>query len=321
MTTILRSTPDNPIPDNHVAGFFDGAGGRKIRYAIFKTSTPVARGTVVLLQGRNESIEKYFETIAELNAAGLWVATFDWRGQAGSERLLPDARRGHVERFSDYERDLTTFLEQIVLPDTRLPFSIVAHSMGALVALSLAPLLSSRIDRLVVLAPFVGLGGQTIGERSIASMATAMRWLGLGRLPLHADKGNRPFENNVLTADRRRYARNLAMTEAYPELRLGPPSARWLTEAFRAMRRVARREHLTRITLPTIILAPTADRLVPHLTVEWLARNFRAAHMIPIDGARHELLHEADRYRAQAMAAILTFVIPEEDDKDEGEAA
>ncbi len=100
MTTILRSTPDNPIPDNHVAGFFDGAGGRKIRYAIFKTRTPVARGTVVLLQGRNELIEKYFETIAELNAAGLWVATFDWRGQAGSERLLPEAGRGHVERFS-----------------------------------------------------------------------------------------------------------------------------------------------------------------------------------------------------------------------------
>ncbi len=130
-----------------------------------------------------------------------------------------------------------------------------------------------------------------------------------------------PFENNVLTADRRRFARNLALTEAYPELRLGPPSARWLTEAFRAMRRVARREHLTRITLPTIILAPTADRLVPHVAVEWLARNFRAAHMIPIDGARHELLHEADRYRAQAMAAILAFVIPDKDDKDEGEAA
>ncbi|MBP1875063.1 Lysophospholipase L2 [Ensifer adhaerens] len=321
MTTILHSTPDNPIPDNPVAGFFDGAGGRKIRYAIFKTKTPIARGTVVLLQGRNESIEKYFETIAELNAAGLWVATFDWRGQAGSERLLPEPGRGHVEHFSDYERDLTTFLEQIVLPDTRLPFSIVAHSMGALVALSLAPMLSSRIDRLVVLAPFVGLGGQVIGERSIASMATVMRWLGLGRLPLHADKGNRPFENNVLTADRRRFARNLALTDAYPELRLGPPSARWLTEAFRAVRRVTRREHLTRITLPTIILAPTADRLVPHIAVEWLARNFRAAHMIPIDGARHELLHEADRYRAQAMAAILAFIIPDEDDEDEGEAA
>lgn len=317
MTAILHSTPDNPIPDDYVAGFFDGAGGRKIRYAIFRTKEPVARGTVVLLQGRNESIEKYFETIAEFTAAGLWVATFDWRGQAGSERLLPQAKRGYIDHFSNYERDLGIFLEQIVLPDTRLPFSIVAHSMGALVALSLAPMLASRIDRLVVLAPFVGLGGQALGARSIALAATVMRCIGLGALPAHPDKGNRPFENNVLTADRRRYLRNIALTDSHPELRLGPPTARWLSETFRAMRRVLRRTHLTRITVPTIILAPTADRLVPHLDVEWLARNFRAAQMITIDGARHELLHEADRYRAQAMAAILTFVIQNENDERE----
>ena len=60
--------------------------------------------------------------------------------------------------------------------------------------------------------------------------------------------------------------------------------------------------------MPTIVLAPTQDRLVPHLAVENLARNFRAGHMIPIDGARHELLQEADHYRAQAIAAIEAFI-------------
>ncbi|MQW88043.1 alpha/beta fold hydrolase [Sinorhizobium saheli] len=309
MTSILRSTPDNPIPGNPVTGFFDGVGNRKIRYAVFKSKAADTRGTVVLLQGRNESIEKYFETIGELMAAGFWVATFDWRGQGGSERLLPQPGRGHVERFADYERDLTTFLDEIVLPDTRLPFSIVAHSMGALVALSLAPLLATRIERMVLLAPFVGLGGQVIGEPGIVAIAAAMCRLGLGRLPVRADKEKHlPFQGNVLTTDSRRYARNLALTEACPELRIGPPTARWLTEAFRTIRRVIRREHLTRITVPTVILAPTAERLVPYLAVERMAGNFRAGHLIPIDGARHELLQEADRYRAQAMAAILAFL-------------
>lgn len=308
MTTILYTMPDNPIPGKYAAGFFDGVGNRKIRYAVFKTEASVARGTIVLLPGRNEAIEKYFETIADLTAAGFWVATFDWRGQGGSERLLRQSGRGHVAHFSDYERDLMIFLEQIVLPDTRLPFSIVAHSMGALVALSLAPMLASRIDRMVLLAPFVGLSGQAVGQRNIFAIATIMDGLGLGRLPLHGDKGNPPFPNNVLTADARRFARNQALTDAYPQLRVGPPTARWLRETFRAMRRVLRREHLTQVTVPTIILAPTADRLVPHLAVEYLARNFRAGHMIPIDGARHELLQEADRYRAQAMAAIFAFL-------------
>ena len=57
MTSMLHSTPDNPIPGNHTVGFFEGVGNRKLRYAIFKSDTPVAKGTVVLLQGRNESIE------------------------------------------------------------------------------------------------------------------------------------------------------------------------------------------------------------------------------------------------------------------------
>ncbi len=304
------------MPGDPVAGFFDGAGGRKIRYAVFKSKEPVIRGTIVLLQGRNESIEKYFETIGDLMAAGFWVATFDWRGQGGSERLSPRWTHGHVENFADYERDLTIFLDEIVLPDTRLPFSILAHSMGALVALSLAPLLASRIDRMVLLAPFVGLGGQAIGERGIAAIAAAMRWLGLGRLPLSADKGNRtPFNGNVLTADERRYARNLALIDTRPQLRVGPPTARWLSEAFATIRRVLQHDHLTRITIPAVILAPTADRLVPYLPVERLASNFRAGHLIPIDGARHELLQEADRYRAQAMAAILAF-LPGADTED-----
>ncbi len=297
------------MPGDPVVGFFDGAGNRKIRYAVFRSKAPVIRGTIVLLQGRNESIEKYFETIGDLVAAGFWVATFDWRGQGGSERLSPHWTHGHVEDFTDYERDLTIFLDEIVLPDTRLPFSIVAHSMGALVALSLAPMLASRIDRMVLLAPFVGLGGQAIGERGIGAIATAMRWIGLGRLPLSADKGNRtPFKGNVLTADERRYARNLALIDARPQLRVGPPTARWLSEAFKTIRRVLKHEHLTRITIPAVILAPTADKLVPYLPVERLASNFRAGHLIPIDGARHELLQEADRYRAQALAAILVFL-------------
>lgn len=308
MTPTLHATPDNPIPGTPLVGFFDGVGGKKIRYAIFKSQEQNARGTVVLLQGRNESIEKYAETIGELTARGLWVATFDWRGQAGSERLLKQRRRGHVRRFSDYEDDLAIFLERIVLPDTRLPFFMLAHSMGALVALAQAPLLASRIDRLAIAAPFMALGGQKIGQGLIGFLAAAFSACGLGSLPLMRDKGPLPFSQNLLTSDARRFARNRSLVAEHPELALGPPSARWLHETFKAIRRVSSPEHLTRIRVPTIVLAPTQDRLVPHLAVEALAGNFRAGHMIPIDGARHELFQEADYYRAQAIAAIEAFI-------------
>ena len=91
----LRASEDNPVPGNHTVGYFTGDRGKQLRYAIFRASRQVARGTVVLLHGRNECIEKYFETVSDLTAMGFWVATFDTRGQGGSERLLKKPGAGH----------------------------------------------------------------------------------------------------------------------------------------------------------------------------------------------------------------------------------
>ncbi|MGO7565283.1 alpha/beta fold hydrolase, partial [Rhizobium johnstonii] len=87
-----------------------------LSYAVFRSSGKIAKGTVVILHGRNEYIEKYLETIRDLTAKGLWVATFDMRGQGGSPRLLKSRNHGHIRRFVDYERDIDTLLEKVVLP-------------------------------------------------------------------------------------------------------------------------------------------------------------------------------------------------------------
>ena len=43
--------------------------------------------------------------------------------------------RGHVDSFYDYAADLDQFFEEVVLPDCRGPYYILAHSTGSLVAL------------------------------------------------------------------------------------------------------------------------------------------------------------------------------------------
>lgn len=315
MDSILYATADNPVPENHLAGFFEGRGGVKIRYAVFRSATREARGTVVLLQGRSECIEKYYETITDLTARGLWVATFDWRGQAGSGRLVSGSRAGHVARFADYEADLSLFLERIVLPDARLPFFIVAHSTGALVALSMAPELENRIERMVLASPFVALGGQSMSQRQIAVIARLASLMGLGKRTFRKGEPPLGFTDNVVTSDARRFARNMAIYAEHPELSIGWPTARWLNETLGAMTRVTHQDHLTRIRIPTLLLCATADALVPRKAVNDLARIFRAARLIEIDGARHELFQEADRFRAQALAAVEAF-IPGSDAED-----
>ncbi|MEM9105483.1 MAG: alpha/beta hydrolase [Pseudomonadota bacterium] len=306
---VIHDTPDNATPDNAMTGYFETRDRKKLRYAIFRSDVTRASGTVVLLQGRNETIEKYYETVRELTAAGLWVATFDWRGQGGSERLLKRSNVGHVRRFSDYENDLETFLENIVLPDARLPFFLVAHSMGGLVALSAAPRLANRVERMVVSAPFVGIVGDKWGVRFSRLMVKTLSRIGLGRVsPAGRKQSNLDFSSNELTSDRERFNRNRAIYDVCPQFILGGPTFRWLSECFRAIKRVQNPDHLASIRIPTLIMAAGADAVVPIKEVERLASHFRACELITIDHGKHELLQEADIYRVQAMAAIKAFL-------------
>ncbi len=309
MSTVLFDTPGNPVPPNHFSGFFRSFDGMKLRYAVFRSGSQVPRGTIVLLPGRNEPIEKYFETVRDLNALGLWVATFDWRGQGGSPRLLKSRRRGHLRRIRDFERDLDVFLEHIVLPDAKLPFFILAHSMGALVALKAAPRLGNRIERMALIAPFIGATGLGIPNgllRILANLATAfgMGWVQFSRDNLL----NRPFETNNLTSDPQRFARNQAIVRAHPELGIGPPTARWIASMIGAIDEVNTMDHLRKIEVPCLVIAPANDRIVPYAEMEALSRKFRAGKLLTIPGSEHEVLQERDVFREQALAAIAAFI-------------
>ena len=85
----LVDIPEDPVPPGAKADWYVGAGGAKLRAALF-TPRGRPRGTVVLSGGRSEPIEKYFETIRDFMARGFVVLAHDWRGQGLSARELPD---------------------------------------------------------------------------------------------------------------------------------------------------------------------------------------------------------------------------------------
>lgn len=308
VTALLYQTPDNPLPPVHLDGTFRTHDGIDLRYAVFKGKTSPPKGTVVLLPGRSEPIEKYAETITDITNAGLWVATFDLRGQGGSPRLIKNKRLGHVRRFSDYQKDLDAFFEQIVLPDAKLPFFLVAHSTGGLIALASARRLANRVERIVVSAPFLGLASTRPSPGMVRFVARLMCLVGLGGRASRKDRDYSQFEGNAVTSDPQRFARNQAIFDAHPELTLGPPTWRWLYECLKAGRKVVSPTYLQSITVPTLILAPTADRVASYPEIERMSRYFRAGKLIPINGAEHEVFQEAEKYRAQAMAALFAFI-------------
>ncbi|MSP46061.1 MAG: alpha/beta hydrolase [Xanthobacteraceae bacterium] len=306
----LVSIPANPVPEDVVTGMLKTRDGVGIRYARWRPP-PGRKGTVCLFQGRAEFIEKYFETVRELRARGFAVATIDWRGQGGSERALSDPRKGHVGDFSQYELDVDVFMKEIVLPDCPPPIFAIGHSMGGTVMMRIARQGSRWFDRIVLSAPMIRLHGS---RNAVAARFTvqAMRLMGMGSAYVPGGSGTPvatgPYLNNIATSDPVRHARTKAVLEAAPELGIGSPSVSWLNAAYRSMAEIASPSFAGKVRQPLMLIAAGRDEVVSTAAIEDLAIRLCAGSHLIIAGARHELMMEQDRYRAQFWAAFDAFV-------------
>lgn len=306
------SIPENPAPENAEVFELIAADGTLLRAGRFKApSDRPFKGTICLFQGRGEFIEKYFETIGELNERGFTVAALDWRGQGGSKRALKNTRRGHVAHFGDFQKDLDIFMNDFAWPECPPPFFAMAHSMGGPIVLEAARRRPTWWDRIVLTAPMIGLSGVAADP-----MVRRLTWLlaicGMGRMFVPGgtarDYTERAFEGNVLTSDPERYARLAALCRAAPHIAIGSPTIRWLRAAYEAMDMLADPEHISRIRTPTLFFAAADDKVVANRPMAALAHQMRTADVIMLPTARHEILMERDSIRQSFWAAFDAFI-------------
>ncbi len=290
-----------PIPPGaHVAPLVadDGTELRAARWC----PTEATRGTVVVLNGRTEYIEKYLETVSEVLQRGFCAATLDWRGQGMSERALPKRWKGHVERFDLYQQDVDALLASVVEPHCPKPWVLLAHSMGGNIGLHALHRLPGVFERAIFSAPMWGLGaGRNLPGvlRAIVSLgvtagggAWALRTGPKGVDPLGAS-----FEGNGLTGDRERYESMNEQLRDEPELTVGAPTLRWIQEATASIDRLHAPGFPEAIQTPVCVCTPGADGIVSQAAQAELAARLPRGAAHRFEGARHEILLELDRYR------------------------
>jgi lysophospholipase len=308
----LVNIPSNPIPEGARVGFFKTSDNVQLRYALWPKSEGAHRGTICLVQGRTEFIEKYFETIADFRRRGFSVATFDWRGQGGSDRLIGNRKLGYVDKFEDYWTDLKSFHGEILLPECPPPFYLVGHSMGGLVSLFAGINDRLMFDRIFLSAPMVALDRQPLSMGGMAKVCETLSFLGLGRMPL-SRKADKPasettFPGNPLTSDLIRYLRTVDVVKARPDLEIGAATVRWAAAAMGAMAEAASDSFPGRVRIPLLMLAAARDEVVSTAATEQLGLRMRTGRHVVIAGARHELFMENDIIRGQVLAAFDAFI-------------
>lgn len=271
------------------------AGTMRIRVVWWKAGE---KGTVLLLPGRTECVEKYGRAAGDLVARGYSVITIDWRGQGLADRALPDRMTGHVEDFAEYQQDLDALLAEAGRAGLPQPCYLMAHSMGGCIGLR-GLMRGLPVKAAVFSAPMWGIA-MASWLRPVASVVSALaRPLGFAHRYAPTTGGQSymmqfPFEGNVLTTDRAMWDYMRRQVAEVPDLALGGPSIGWLKAALHECAALAL---LPAPKIPTVCALGTAEKVVDVPPVHLRMADWPGGQLELYPGAEHEIMMEGPAVR------------------------
>lgn len=313
----MTGPPRFHLPADSIVGREAMADGATIRTLLLKHRAPIAN--LLVLTGRADFLEKWADAWAALAGAGFAIASFDWRGQGGSTRLV-EGDAGHIDSFDTWLSDLDQLALWALGALAPAPWLVLGHSMGGhLLTRWLADparaghLLRGELVGAILLAPFYGLGAPwPIRAAALAAAplqvargrATRFAW---GQGP-YGERQQAPARQLLLTGSRAQFEDEGRWVRARPELAVGGVSWGWL-RAFAMSERALEALPLEALDLPVLILLAQRERLVDNRAALRIAARLPRAERHLVPGAAHELLREAEPARQQVLRKIRDFAL------------
>nr|WP_243446308.1 alpha/beta hydrolase [Polymorphobacter fuscus] len=285
-------------------------------------------GSLLVLTGRADFIEKYAETLHDLVDAGWGVASFDWRGQGLSGRVGDTAMKGAAPAggFGTWLADLDAMVGwfRSVLPP---PWSAIGHSMGGHLLLRHLAGENAEFAAAVLTAPMMGVSARPLGAPLARRLARLMTMLGRGGDYVWRGGDYVPgtagsVRQRLLTSDADRYLDEAWWIAQNPALALGSATWGWLDAAFASLDALlvpppglrgtgegARSvPALQRITTPVLVLVPESDGLVDGDITRTAVARMATGQLEVVAATGHELLREASDIRARVLARATQFL-------------
>lgn len=291
-------------------GFLKTPDGLRLRHGFWPARRP-RNATLLILGGRTEFLEKYREVIGELTGRGYDVFGFDWRGQGLSERLLPDSNKCFIRSFDQYAADLDQVLHRLVYPRSTGPVLILAHSMGAHIALKYLDGGRRGISAAVLTAPMVDIRTQPLPPAWARLLSRCMVRLGRGTMSVPGARRHNPFltpfRRNRLTSDAVRFRQTQQCIAHTPELACAEVTFGWLAATFASIAEIESPSFGTRIEVPILMVLSGRDRVVSNAAARRLALRLPRIKTSIIRGAQHEILQERDDLRREFWARFDGF--------------
>jgi len=283
-----------------------------LRVCAAKPQAP--RGTMFILTGRTEYVEKYDQVRDFCLRQNMNVIVFDWRGQGLSDRVARDPRLGHVHDFQDYQTDLDAVLDFASSIGCDGPNYMLAHSMGGCIGLRR---LVSKSDfaGAIFSAPMWGIYYNSFLTPIAQRVAAIGCALGLS---YNYAPGTGPqayvletdFSDNKLTDHRQSWDLLIKHVTDMPSLILGGPSWHWLKQAEDEMHALAQ---CASPDVPSVVILGTREEIVDPDRIKARVGCWQSGSLITVQDGKHETLMNDQKTSGdlltQAFAAIGIDVI------------
>ena len=279
----------------------------RLRLGVWQDQRAI-EGTILFFPGRTEFIEKYGRTLPIFLEQGFATCLIDWRGQGLSDRVASDIRLGHVNRFSDYQKDVAAMIQAATSLDLPKPWYLFGNSMGANIGLrSLAdgiPVVASAFTAPmwnIVVPPFLQPLAKPLSRLAVLA--------GQGEMYTKSQKGasyalHRSFEDNAITSDRAMYEYFVRQATAFPEAHIGAPSMRWLYEALAECDRLS---IMPSPDVPCSAFVGEDDLTVGRKEIENRMSRWRNGSLTLVKSAKHDLLCEVPHISQEVIQSVCTF--------------
>ena len=294
-----------PLPEAASFGTFEREPG-----VVLETLTlnhPNRKATIVIVPGYTAPLEIYAATYQAFHDAGYAVTGLSQRGQGRSWRPLPNPEKGYVGDYRDLSADLAAYVRTI-----DGPVLVYGNSMGGHIAMLMAGTEDVDVAAYALLVPMAKIH---TGEFPylVAKLMTGFQSAigfganyGIGRGDWRFDSRD-PGQPTDCSANPD-YAHTRHMMVALDrDLRVQDVTNQFVWETMRSTATVATSEHLSGIEAPVLTIVAGDDRVVQTEAAEANCKAMNDCRIVKFDAARHCIMHEGARQRADVLAAAITF--------------
>ena len=292
----------------HQLSYLSDQGLVQVRYGVFGATKGELAATdqaILFLLGRGEWIEKYIPIYTELfDQLGQPIAIVDYIGQGGSGGV-----RGHISSYDSYS-DLLEFFVTHHLPHA--DYSIVAHSMGGMIALystlkATSPTLSPQ--KLVLSAPLIRLRKTSIPSFVAKPLTHILSHVGKEQMRSGVKSEiDFSFEDNRLTSDPQKYQQYQNTPYPIPSATMG-----WVNATYKASDHIFNRHRISQYLPATLVFLGEHEQVVSAQGVkDWVhladQHSPAAVELVRVEDARHELFYERESTVQEILRITVDFL-------------